>query len=293
MLVLIIRKPTNLEHHQAMAQKGEVPEHPDPAYLRLITQAHQEHYLCKERLLEQLKICGIQAIEATRGEEWPRGPFDYVISLGGDGTLITASYGIKDATPLIGIRSSSASVGYLCAADIKTLDGLVRKMAGGTIALVERHRLEARVDHEAGGHTLSPYMALNDFLFAASSPAATTRYQLTCDDRTETHKSSGIWIATATGSSAAIGAAGGTLMAADDRRLQFLVRELYRGAGDDLRLRHGFTEPGRERFEIESLCPAAILALDGEKWMCKVSFGDRISFQSAVSVRVARAVEHE
>lgn len=288
MLVLIIRKPTNLELHQKLAQQGLVPQQADPDYLQLITESHNEHYACYDSLRQHLSDFGIRAVEANRGEELPRGPFHYVISLGGDGTLITASYGIHDETPLVGIRSSSASVGYLCAGSMSKMAGLVQGMAEGNLKFLHRHRLRAHIERDMGGQKeTSPYLALNDFLFAASSPAGTTRYQMGCGTKVETHKSSGVWIATATGSTAAIGAAGGHSMEASDSRFQYLVRELYRRREDKLSLDQGFVDTDKEIFWLRSQCPSAILALDGDKWISPIHFGDKIYFSRGPSVRVA------
>lgn len=287
MQVLIIRKPTNLEQHQKLAQQGLVPERADAEYLAQINAAHREHYACYESLREHLREAGIQMLETSRGEEAPRGPFSYVLSLGGDGTLITASYGIQDETRLIGIRSSSASVGYLCAASLDNIPALVKGMKAESLPFILRHRLKAHIERENGERISSPFLALNDFLFAASSPAATTRYQISAGQRTETHKSSGVWIATATGSTAAIGAAGGAPMEAHDARFQYLVRELYRRKEDQLQLFQGFVAPERESFSLRSLCPAAILALDGDKWISPIHFGDKIHFTLGQAVRVA------
>lgn len=289
---LIIRKPTNLEQHELLRSQQMMPAQLEPSYLAFITQAHQEHYSCLEVLKANLERLGIVYAEAKRGEPWPRRKFDFIIALGGDGTLITASYGISDETPLIGIKSSSASVGYLCAADQSTLGPVMDMLVAGQLEFVPRHRLRALIERTDGRREQSPCLALNDFLFAAASPAATTRYRIANFDRIEVHKSSGIWIATATGSTAAIAAAGGVAMTPDDGHFQFRIRELYRAEGDGLMITGGFSDPHRDIFWIENHCPAAILALDGEKWETKIGFGDIIRFEAGQAVRVALRPRH-
>jgi NAD+ kinase len=152
---------------------------------------------------------------------------------------------------------------------------------------VERQRLSAQIARAAGSLESIQTPALNDFLFAAASPAATTRYRVGFQGRIESHRSSGIWIATATGSTAAISAAGGVPMDASDQHLQFLVRELYHRKEEGLVITHGFADPTQDDFWIENHCPAAILALDGEKQVIKINFGDVIRFTHAPRVRVA------
>jgi NAD+ kinase len=69
-----------------------------------------------------------------------------------------------------------------------------------------------------------PELVLNDVLFAHANPAATTRYRLTVDGRTATHKSSGLLVCTAAGSSAWMYQEGGELMPLDAGGLQYLSR---------------------------------------------------------------------
>ncbi len=283
---LIIRKPTNLEQHQLLQQQSLVAA-TEPAYQQQINRAHQEHYACLDTLKTSLRRLGIQSEETSRGEDWPKGPFDLVIALGGDGTLMTASYSIHGSTPLIGIRSSSASVGYLCAGDQSNVDDVMQRYAQGKLQYVERQRLRAQILRADGKQESVQVPALNDFLFAAASPAATSRYRIAFLDRIESHRSSGVWISSATGSTAAIGAAGGTPMEAGDRQFQFLVRELYHRREEELLIIHGFADPLKDTFWIENHCPAAILALDGEKLVIKIHFGDVIRFTLADPVRVA------
>ena len=286
-LALIIRKPTNLEQHRLLQEQRLVGE-TDPLYLAQATKAHEEHYGCLETLRKSLQSLGLKYQEASRDQDWTQETFDVVITLGGDGTLITGSYGIHDKTPLIGIRSSSASVGYLCAGDASTVHEVLQKFTQGHLEIDERCRLQAIIQRVDGRIEKIETLALNDFLFAAASPAATSRYRLAFLDRIEAHRSSGIWISTATGSTAGTGAAGGTPMVANDQHFQFKVRELYHKREEDLLLTHGFVAPGQDIFWIENHCPAAILALDGEKQVVKINFGDVIRFAQAQPVRVAR-----
>ncbi len=283
---LIVRKPTNLEQHQALEAKHMVST-VDDHYRHFLEKAHAEHMHSLEVLRTTLRTHGIEFKEVKAGEKKPEQDFDCVIALGGDGTLITSSYYITDQTPLIGIRSSSASVGFLCAGDHEHIPGIVEAFQSNQLRYTERHRLKAHVHRRNGTVDSSTIAALNDFLFAAESPAATTRYQIGFMDRVESHKSSGVWIATATGSTAAIGAAGGTFMGGADRHFQFLVRELYQKSEEGLLLSQGFCDPSTDSFWIESQCPSAILALDGEKLVMKVGFGEKIRFSLASPIRVA------
>lgn len=285
---LIVRKPTNLEQHQALESRHKVKAPVDDGYRQFLEKTHDEHRHSLEVLRSTLSTHGISFQEVKAGkDEKPNDKFDCVIALGGDGTLITSSYYISDNTPLIGIRSSSASVGFLCAGDHEHIPSIIEAFQSKQLRYTERQRFKARVHHRDGTVVTSSVAALNDFLFAAESPAATTKYKICFLDRTESHKSSGVWISTATGSTAAIGAAGGTFMGPADKHFQFLVRELYQKSEEGLFLTQGFAEPSSDTFWIESLSPSAILALDGEKLIMPVGFGERITFSAATPVRVA------
>lgn len=284
---LIVRKPTNLEQHRALEAKHMVKAPLDDSYRQFLEKAHTEHCHSLEVLRDTLKTHGIEFQEVNAGDPKPETTFDCVIALGGDGTLITSSYYISDSTPLIGIRSSTASVGFLCAGDHAHIPSIIEAFQSKQLRYTERQRLQAHVHRRDGSTESSSIAALNDFLFAAESPAATTKYKICFLDRIESHKSSGVWISTATGSTAAIGAAGGTFMGPADKHFQFLVRELYQKSEEGLFLNQGFSEPTSDSFWIESQSPACILALDGEKLVMKVGFGERITFTLASPVRVA------
>ncbi|MBC7658353.1 MAG: NAD(+)/NADH kinase [Chitinophagaceae bacterium] len=284
---LIVRKPTNLEQHQALEAKHSIKAPVDDSYRHFLEKSHNEHMHSLKVLRETLDSHNVRYSEVKAGEDKPEAHFDCVIALGGDGTLITSSYYINDATPLIGIRSSSASVGFLCAGDHQHIPAIIEAFQSNQLRYTERNRLLAHVHRRDGTIDHSSIAALNDFLFAASSPAATTRYNIGFLGRTETHKSSGVWIATATGSTAAIGAAGGTFMGPADRHFQFLVRELYQKSEEGLLLSQGFCDPQSDNFWLESQSPESILALDGEKLVMKVGFGERVTFTLAEPVRVA------
>ncbi len=69
---LIIRKPTNLEQHQQLQAQSLVVA-TDPAYLQLVTRAHDEHYACLTLLKQSLERHKIDFQEASRGDHWPKG----------------------------------------------------------------------------------------------------------------------------------------------------------------------------------------------------------------------------
>lgn len=198
-----------------------------------------------------------------------------VISVGGDGTLLAASHWVTGAA-LLGVNSAPrSSVGYLTVTRRATLARDLARIAKGTLQPQAVTRIEVELD----GKLLPP--ALNDVLLAHEQPAATSRYRLRLGRRAEDHRSSGLWVATAAGSTAGIRSAGGQPMPLADRRLQFRARELYRPRGSrEPLLEHGFVEPGRE-LVVESAMAAGWLFLDGARTAVRFPFGARASFRAA------------
>lgn len=197
-----------------------------------------------------------------------------VISVGGDGTLLTTSHWVTGGL-LLGVNSAPrSSVGYLTFARRSTLARTLSQIASGALQPHPVARLEAEVE----GRVLPP--ALNDVLLAHEQPAATSRYRLHLGRRAEDHRSSGLWISTAAGSTAGIRSAGGQPMPLDSRRLQFRARELYRAHGRSFALESGFVEPGQE-LVVESAMAAGWLFTDGARMATRFPFGATATFRVA------------
>jgi NAD+ kinase len=198
----------------------------------------------------------------------------FVISVGGDGTLLAASHWVTGAL-LLGVNSAPrSSIGYLTLARRASLPRILRRIASGTLLPHPVARLEVALE----GKILPP--ALNDVLIAHEEPAATSRYRLRLGRQAEDHRSSGLWVATAAGSTAGIRSAGGQAMPLDARRLQFRARELYRARGFGASLEAGFVEPG-EKLVVESAMTAGWLFIDGARMAVRFPFGAQATFRVA------------
>ncbi|MCC6622629.1 MAG: NAD(+)/NADH kinase [Deltaproteobacteria bacterium] len=208
---------------------------------------------------------------------------DLIVSVGGDGTFLTVAR-FAGRAPLLGVNSSpTTSVGHYCAATADTFGDVLAEVlthlagakpaapapSGGGARIALRHL--TRIRAEIGGVAL-PFEALNDVLFAHRVPVASTRYGLHIGERHELQLSSGIWIATASGSTAAIRSAGGAPMDDDDARLQWRVREPYVRGADTPALGGGLTDLP---IEILSRSDKNALFLDGQPEPHTVAFGTR------------------
>lgn len=197
-----------------------------------------------------------------------------VISVGGDGTLLTASHWVTGAS-LLGVNSAPrSSVGYTTIARRANVARVLARIGSGDLL----PQPVARIEVELEGKLLPP--ALNDVLIAHEQPAATSRYRLRLGRRAEDHRSSGLWVATAVGSTAGIRSAGGQTVPLDDRRLQFRARELYRAKGRGATLESGFVEP-EQSLVVESAMEAGWLYIDGSRMAIRFPFGARATFRIA------------
>jgi NAD+ kinase len=198
----------------------------------------------------------------------------FVVTVGGDGTLLATAHWVTGAA-LLGVNSAPrSSVGYLTVTRRASAARILAQIARGAF----KPQKVARLDIELDGQALPP--ALNDVLLAHEQPAATSRYRLRLGRRVEEHRSSGLWIATAAGSTAGIHSAGGEVMPLGAQRLQFRARELYRSRGETPILASGFVEP-EEKLIVESAMAAGWLYPDGARMAVRFPFGARAVFRVA------------
>lgn len=204
---------------------------------------------------------------------------DLVITIGGDGTVLNTSHCVTQAV-MVGVNSAPGdSVGHFCALTADTFAARLQDYLAGRWRVTPLTRLAVTLDDRR-----LPELALNDVLIAHDCPAATTRYLIDDGQGEEEHRSSGIWIATAAGSTAGIRSAGGRKQPRRSQKIQYRVRELYRethgGVLRDYRLTSGFIEFG-ETLTIASKMPEAWLYVDGARTVYPFPFGARACFQAA------------
>ncbi|MCG3162652.1 MAG: NAD kinase [Acidobacteria bacterium] len=200
---------------------------------------------------------------------------DLVISVGGDGTLLGASHYVRDGV-MLGVNSAPGdSVGHFCSVNRQNFAERLDAILDLKWRPVELARLQVTLD----GKRL-PELALNDVLIAHYCPAATTRYLIEAGGHVEEHRSSGVWISTAAGSTAAIGSAGGRRMPLRSRDIQFLVRELYREPDHEYELARGLL-PHDSGVTIASKMPDGRLFIDGARTQYLFPFGARAHIEVA------------
>ncbi|MEC8025167.1 MAG: NAD(+)/NADH kinase [Myxococcota bacterium] len=239
----------------------------EPELLTKFIEAHEENSQAIRTIRTEIESRGIDATFRYRASHQRPDRYDLVISVGGDGTLLDVAHHVLDAH-LLGVNSSKNSIGHFCATKAAQFGEFIEQYLQGDIPIVQLTRLQARVNGET-----RDVPVLNEALLAHVDPGGVSRYVIRVDGQAEEHKSSGVWMSTAAGSSGAIRSAGGTLMDAGDTRIQYLVREPYRWGGLPFTLNHGFVKS-----EVECLCKTrtAALFLDGHRVKLPLSLGDRI-----------------
>lgn len=260
----------------------------DPTVSRL-QRADEHHARTLVEVRESLQRLGLRAAFRGRDHVGSVQGFDLVITVGGDGTLLWVSHAVGD-TPVLGINSAPLdSVGYLCALRMgEVLSGL-EALGRGELPRTSIARMRVSVDGE-----VRHARVLNDALFAHGNPAMTSRYLVEFRGVVEEHKSSGVWVSTPAGSTAAMRGAGGRVMALRSRSLQFAVREPYTPTGEPFQRTRDLIRPG-EVFTLHNKLREARVYLDGPRLALSVEMGQRVAFdlssEPLVLVGVTRRAE--
>eukprot|EP00602_Paraphysomonas_sp_CaronLab_P006285 CAMPEP_0185026702 /NCGR_PEP_ID=MMETSP1103-20130426/11017_1 /TAXON_ID=36769 /ORGANISM="Paraphysomonas bandaiensis, Strain Caron Lab Isolate" /LENGTH=317 /DNA_ID=CAMNT_0027560367 /DNA_START=120 /DNA_END=1073 /DNA_ORIENTATION=- len=185
---------------------------------------------------------------------------DLVITVGGDGTVLNAASFVGNDIPVLGINSDPTkpeelgvnkvederrSRGALCALSANNINDLLPLALTGQLSPRTRTRIQCVVKSTHTETKLAP--ALNDILIAHPNPAQISRFRMTLYHNPRFYENSntifkpdppdmqklfsfnawcsGMWICTATGSTAAMSAAGGDVMELSSKSLQYMVRE--------------------------------------------------------------------
>ena len=260
--------------------------------------AHKEHVESRRVLLEKLNQLNLSFVLLNLDElkenqlsffsensllSGIRPKKKVVISLGGDGTLLHASHHVGEDIQLLGINSCpDHSVGHLCAAVSKKTDEILEKVFVDKkvrTQLVNRLRVKLK-DHE------NIPLALNDILVSHLHPAATSRYKISILDEShkvtqvEKHFSSGLWISTAAGSTAAIASYGFLPEPLDSTKILVACREPYALNGHANELNKFSIDGQSQSLCLFSRMRQGLVCLDGPDFSVQFGFGETIDVSS-------------
>lgn len=267
--LLLVFKRSFLEQHGA---ERDVIRRLDPPMRRRLIRSDLENRLAIQDAVDVIRRLRLKCDVVWRGQLASMKPYTLVITVGGDGTLLSAAHAVG-TTPVLAVNSDPThSLGLFAGADRRTFESRLRAALDGRLRAVKLTRLRVRVN----GKPL-PQIVLNDLLFADRNPAAMSRYVLTVDARREAQRSSGLWISTAAGSTAGIYSSGGAKMPITSTQIQVLAREPYRWETSGYALAHAFA---RRRVTFQALMTDAAIWLDGPRIRHALRYGDVVELSS-------------
>ncbi len=198
---------------------------------------------------------------------------DLIITVGGDGTVLTAN-ALDSDIPMITVNSDpNGSVGMYTRCTADNFPALFKAYLAGTAVSEAIPRLHMSIDKG------TPRAILNECLFASANPAAMSRYVLIAGDKQESQRSSGVWVATAAGSTAAIRSAGAEPMDAHNSALLFQVREPFQGRAP-MTLLSGLQQPPTG-LSLMPAMPGIAVFVDGPHFKRNVPPGSVVTFSAS------------
>ncbi|NLY18309.1 MAG: NAD(+)/NADH kinase [Clostridiaceae bacterium] len=200
---------------------------------------------------------------------------DFVISLGGDGTLLrTARTIFKYDIPVLGINLGT--VGFLAEVEKNEIEKAIERLSKGDFKLKNRMVLSALVDRN--GETVYKSIALNDVVVSRDGLSRIIRLKVLVDGQfIDSFPGDGVIISTPTGSTAYTLSAGGPIVQPDMRLMittPICPHILYS--------RSFITSPEKElSLSVNDDYPdSATMTLDGQEGFNIVA-GDRITIRQA------------
>lgn len=275
--VLVISKRSAYDlyvREQKLARVIDLLDRKDLAVARM-KRADEHHARTVDEVRAAVESLGWRATFRERDRLGEVSGYDLVITVGGDGTLLWVSHSVGD-TPMLGVNSAPMdSVGFLCGTRMGEVMPHLTAIHEGRVARVRASRMQVSVD----GVQVHARV-LNDVLFAHPVPAMTSKYIMEFQGHHEEQKSSGIWVSTAAGSTAALRSAGGRPMPFRSRMLQFVVREPYEPLGMEYTHVRGMVH-AYEVLRVRSKMREARLYVDGLRQAVGVEMGQVVSFEES------------
>lgn len=264
MRVLVVYKQSFLEAHRGDSALRRL----EPRERGRLIRDDRENRAALKDVMRALRQAGAHATSVHRGKLASSSRFDLIVTVGGDGTFFMAAHRAQ-GTPILGVNSvPGSSLGLFSAAERSTFPAKLRAGLAHRLPALRLNRMTIAINGRP-----RPEFALNDVLVAHRSPASLSRLSFSVDgSKPEIHRSSGVWISTAAGSTAAIRAAGGKKMPLSSRRLQYLVREPYDWP-TPARRRTGFVDTS---VDLRILMNEACLWIDGVRTRVDLELGDRV-----------------
>ena len=262
-----------LEHKNPLFRERESLK--EAGYLKAFRASHELHYQTLRAIQLFFKEKGIKCRAVYRAKKINYAPYDLVITVGGDGTFLEAARRMGKQK-VLGINSDpKGSVGSFCTANPRTFKGVLSRFFSGRAKISQLNRLKLILQGKPIGTNV-----LNDILICHRNPAAMSRYWIKVGGKREEHRSSGLWVSTAAGSTGAIKTAGGRILDRRSKLIQYRPRELYQGHGVKYRLKGGLVAPSKI-LKIGSMMRDGMLYIDGPHLKIPFRFGDTLQVSNS------------
>ncbi len=239
---------------------------------------HRVHYATLHAIETILKKYGIKYHKRSRGHQTSYKPYNIVITVGGDGTLLEAARALNNRQILLGVNSDPGwSVGQFCSAHAGNFEQALKALLAGRSKTIRLYKLKLKLND---GKKTRSIECLNDVLICHANPGAMSRYELVIGKRVEDHRSSGIWFSTAAGSTGAMLSAGGHKMPLDSRDIQYKPREFYHAKGIHNQLTGGLI-PRAGKAKLVSFMPYGRIFVDGAHIKFPFTYGSKAELSSS------------
>ncbi len=243
-------------------------------YWKVVEGSHLRHQMTLKTVLRDLQEEGFRVETILRSrigrQKSVDKKFRLVVTVGGDGTLLDASH-LVGKTPVLGVNSDpSRSVARFSGCRGENFRSVLREYLQGKLGPARVPRLQFSLNGVKAG-----WLVLNDLLVTTLSPAGTTRYILKVGGRVEEQMSSGVWISTAAGSTAAILSAGGRALPVSAKKFQYVVREAYQRKFGTRKILKGILGGGQV-LEVVSRMKEGRVFVDGASLFLPFKTGDRL-----------------
>ncbi len=197
---------------------------------------------------------------------------DVVISIGGDGTALSASHFIRNI-PLLAVNSNNKkSEGALTTLEVDSLEKSLVKIVAGNYQVEKLERIEAEINGKKQN-----LLALNEIFIASEKAYLISKYKIKIvgggSKVEEEQLSSGLIFSTGTGSTAWFKSAGGEPFSPQARHIKMIVREPYFGR----LIRFSLLKKNIEEEDFVEIVPlkGSVLAIDSIREF-KLKEGDKI-----------------
>lgn len=219
-------------------------------------------------------------VAAVRKEDLPA-QVDWLVVLGGDGTLLSMARAVGDLrVPILGVNLGG--LGFLTATPLDEMMAAVEALVSGQMAIEERMMLAARVRRR--GEWVAEHVALNDAVILKSAMSRIINLSVSVEGRHATaYRADGLIISTPTGSTAYSLSAGGPIL------FPLMDAVVITPVCSHTLTNRPIVVPGTDRIEVTLLADQEVMAtMDGQVGV-GLREGDTVEIRKAAArIRLVR-----